>query len=109
LFLAVQIETKEPADTSQMIARAVDMDTHVRLSYVLRHLTSVGGGRYEIVLSPMTADDALRRTSAMLRAGYRIAYATVTGLRERRLVLKVARPKTQVLVPAGSAVEKQAP
>ena len=50
----------------------------------------------------MGADSGLRKLSAALRAGYRIAYATVPDLKKRKLELKVARPGTKVIVPAPS-------
>ncbi len=63
------------------------------------------GGRYEIVLSAMGADDALRKLDAHLRAGYRIVYATVPDLKKRKLELSVARPGTKVFLPLGSERE----
>lgn len=94
LFLAVQIDASD-----------ADFDTRTNLSYVLDHLAQSSGGRYEVLLSPMSLDGALRKTSSALRAGYRVAYATVPDLRKRKLEFTVARPKTRVVVPAGSATQ----
>jgi hypothetical protein len=91
LFLAVQIDSSD-----------ADFDTRSNLSYTLDHLAVASGGRYELILSPMGTDGALRKLSSSLRAGYRVAYATVPELKKRKLEFTVARPKTRVVVPAGS-------
>ncbi len=77
-----------------------DFDSRANLSYALDHLATSSGGRYLVVMSAMGADAGLRKLSLALRAGYRIAYATVPDLKKRKLELKVARPGTKVLVPA---------
>ena len=48
----------------------------------------------------MGADTALRKLSAHLRSGYRLAYATVPDLKKRKLDLSVARPGTEVFLPS---------
>jgi hypothetical protein len=96
LFLSVQIDSGD-----------ADFDVRSNLSYTLDHLAVASGGRYEVILSAMGTDEALRKTSSALRAGYRVAYATVPDLKKRKLELTVARPKTKVVVPAGST--NQAP
>ena len=68
-------------------------------------LARATGGRYEIVLSAMGTDDALRKLDAHLRAGYRIVYATVPDLKKRKLELSVARPGTKVFLPLSSERE----
>lgn len=92
LFLAVQIDSSD-----------ADFDTRSNLSYTLDHLAVASGGHYEMILSPMGVDGALRKVSSALRAGYRVAYATVPDLKKRKLEVTVARPKTKVVVPAGSS------
>jgi hypothetical protein len=94
LFLAVQIDSSD-----------ADFDTRTNLSYTLDHLASATGGRYELILSPMAVDEALRRDGSLLRAGYRVLYATVPELKKRKLELSVARPKTKALVPAASVTQ----
>ena len=98
LFLAAQID-----------ASGEDLDARANLGYVLDRLASTSGGRHELTLSAMGVDEALRRTSAALRAGYRVAYATVPGLKKRKLEFTVARPKTRVVVPAGSTAQAPQP
>jgi hypothetical protein len=94
LFLGVQVEGGE-----------ADFEQRTNISYVLDRLAAGTGGRYENVLSPMGIDSALRKASALLRAGYRLAYATVPDLKKRRLELSVARPGTRVLLPAATTRE----
>ncbi|HVO11589.1 MAG TPA: VWA domain-containing protein [Vicinamibacteria bacterium] len=91
LFLSVEMDEGASDD---------DFDSRANLSYVLDRLAVSSGGRYLVVISAMGADTGLRKLSTVLRAGYRIAYATVPDLKRRKLELKVARPGTKVLVPA---------
>jgi hypothetical protein len=97
LFLSVQVESGGD-----------DFEMRSNLSYVLDRLARATGGRYDVILSPMGTDDALRKLSAHLRSGYRLRYATVADLKKRRLDLSVARPDTKVLVPIGSARDTSA-
>lgn len=94
LFLGLQVDGAQG-----------DFDTQSRISYVFDRLARATGGRYEIVLSAMGTDDALRKLDAHLRAGYRIAYATVSEIKKRKLELSVARPGTKVFLPLASERE----
>jgi hypothetical protein len=94
LFLGLQVDGAQG-----------DFDTQSRISYVFDRLARATGGRYEIVLSAMGTDDALRKLDVHLRAGYRIAYATVPELKKRKLELSVARPGTKVFLPLTSERE----
>jgi len=94
LFLSVQIDSGE-----------ADFEMRTNLSYVMERLARATGGRYETVLSAMSTDTALRKLSAHLRSGYRLAYATVPDLKKRKLDLSVARPGTEVFLPRASARE----
>ena len=62
-------------------------------------------GATRCVLSAMSTDAALRKLSAHLRSGYRLAYATLPDLKKRKLELSVARPGTEVFLPIASARE----
>jgi hypothetical protein len=95
LFLAVHIDGGE----------VVDADARTNLSYVLDRVARATGGRYETVLSAMSADAGLRRVGPLLRSGYRVRYATSSDLKRRKLELRVARPGTKALVPAASATQ----
>lgn len=94
LFLGLQVDGAQG-----------DFDTQSRISYVFDRVARATGGRYEIVLSAMGTDDALRKLDVHLRAGYRIAYATVPELKKRKLELSVARPGTKVFLPLSSERE----
>jgi VWFA-related protein len=92
----------------QVDAGGDDFETRSNLSYVLDRVARATGGRYDLILSAMGTDDALRKMSAHLRSGYRLSYATVADLKKRKLDVSVARPGTKVLVPAGSEREASA-
>jgi VWFA-related protein len=94
LFLSVQVESGE-----------ADFEMRTNLSYVMDRLARATGGRYDIILSAMSVDAALRKLSAHLRSGYRLAYATLPDLKKRNLDLSVARLGTKVLLPSTSARE----
>ena len=94
LFLSVQIDSGE-----------ADFEMRSNLSYVMDRLARATGGRYEVVLSAMSTDTALRKLSAHLRSGYRLAYATLPDLKKRKLDLSIARPGTEVFLPIASARE----
>jgi hypothetical protein len=97
LFLGVEIE-----------AGQADFEVRSNISYVYDRLARATGGRQEVSLSAMGVDDALRKVGAHLRAGYRLAYATVPDLKKRKLDLSVARPGTKVFLPAASDREPAA-
>jgi VWFA-related protein len=94
LFLSVLIDSGE-----------ADFEMRSNLGYVLERLSRGSGGRYEIILSPMSTDSTLRKLSAHLRSGYRLAYATLPDLKKRKLDVSVARPGTDIVLPAASAKE----
>jgi len=94
IFLSVQVDSGD-----------ADFEMRSNLSYVMDRLARATGGRYEVVLSDMGTDTALRKLSAHLRSGYRLAYATVPDLKKRTLDLSVARLGTKVLLPSASARE----
>jgi VWFA-related protein len=91
LFLSAHIESSETG-----------FEERTNVSYVLDRVAAASGGRRETLLSPMGADHAMRRLSAALRSGYRISYASVPDLKRRKVELKVARPKTKVLLPSST-------
>jgi VWFA-related protein len=91
VFLAAQIDS---GDTQ--------MEVRENVSYVLDRLASTSGGRHDTILSAMSSDGAMRRLSAALRSAYRVVYASVPGLKKRKVELSVARPKTKVLLPAST-------
>lgn len=94
LFLGAQIDDG-----------GADFDMRASISYVMDRLARSTGGRYEIVLSAMGVDDALRTLGGHLRGGYRLTYATLADVKKRKLELSVARPGTRVFLPAASERE----
>jgi len=77
-----------------------DLDARTNLGYVCERLAKATGGRFDVVLSPMAIDGALRKLWAVVRGSYRLAYATAPGLKQRKLRIDIARPGTSVLLPA---------
>jgi hypothetical protein len=55
----------------------------------------------------MGADSGLRKLSPYLRAGYRVAYATVPEVKKREVELTVARPGTDVRLPNRTDIEAE--
>lgn len=101
-------EAEENADLfllAEIDASGGDFETRSRLGYVFDRLAKRSGGSHEVVLSALAADSALRKLSPWLEAGYRVAWATVPDLKKRRVELTVARPDTQVTLPAESESE----
>ena len=94
LFLSAQIDVGE-----------ADFEMRTNLSHVMDRLARTTGGRYEVILSAMGTDTALRKLSTHLRSGYRLAYATLPDLKKRKLDLSIARPGTEVFLPIASARE----
>jgi hypothetical protein len=87
VFMAVQFEAESAAT-----------DDRIRFDYVLGALTGETGGVYERPLSAMGVAGALRNVSAAIRAPYRLSYATLAELKERKLEVNVARPGVKVRV-----------
>lgn len=94
LFLSVQIDSGE-----------ADFEMRTNVSYVLDRLARATAGRYDVILSEMGTDAAMRKLSSHLRSGYRLAYATVPDLKKRDLDVSVARMGTKVLLPIASSRE----
>jgi VWFA-related protein len=86
---------------------AADFQQRADMSYVFERLARSSGGEYEVTLSFMGVNSALRDLSPYLEAGYRLAYATVPDLEERRIEVKVARPGTEVRVPIRTDVQAE--
>jgi hypothetical protein len=87
LFLAVQYEEGSG-----------DNDARADYGYVLDTLTRQTGGVFETPLSSMGVGPALQRVSSFLRSRYRIRYATLTDLKDRKVEIQVARTGAKVRV-----------
>ncbi|HXB53559.1 MAG TPA: VWA domain-containing protein [Vicinamibacteria bacterium] len=87
LFMAVKID--EGGESFESLAR---------YDYVLGELTRKTGGVYETVLTSLAVGHALERVGAALRGQYRLRYATVPEIKERKLEVKVSRPGVRVRI-----------
>lgn len=87
VFLVVQVdEAPAPFESRQ------------NYDYVFGRLTQESGGLREIVLTSMGVETALRKLAADLSGRYRLRYATLPELKERRLEVEVARPGVRARV-----------
>jgi VWFA-related protein len=66
--------------------------------YVLATVAKRTGGRHETPLSPMGVSASLLKLGAELRGQYRLSYATVPGLKDRKIEVHVARAGAKVRV-----------
>ena len=87
VFMAVQFEGQGAA-----------FEDRIRFEYVLETLTRETGGLYERPLSSMGASAALQKISSELRAPYRLAYATLPEIKDRKIEVTVARPGVKARV-----------
>jgi VWFA-related protein len=85
LVLALEIDEGE-----------VDPQSRAQYDYVFSELERRTGGLHETVLSSLGTDNGMKKLSAFLRGGYRLSYATLPGLKSRKLEVKVARPGVKV-------------
>jgi VWFA-related protein len=77
------------------------------LSYVFDRLADASGGEYDVILSYMGTDSGLRKLSPYLRAGYRLAYATLPDVKKREIEVTVAQPGTEVRLPIRTDLEAE--
>jgi hypothetical protein len=70
---------------------------------VFSELAKRTGGLHETVLSSLGIDSGMKKLTAFLRGGYRLSYATLPGLKSRKLEVKVARPGVKVKIGSSQA------
>jgi hypothetical protein len=87
VFMAVQFDAEQ-----------ADFEDRIRYEYVLDTLTRETGGLYERPLSSMGVAPALRKMAADLKAPYRVTYATLPEIKDRKLQITVARPGVKARV-----------
>jgi hypothetical protein len=92
LFMAVKID--EGGEGFENLAK---------YDYVLGELTRKTGGVYETVLTSLAVGHALERVASALRGQYRLRYATVPEIKERKLEVKVSRPGVRVRIGRATA------
>jgi VWFA-related protein len=74
----------------------IDPESRGNYDYVFSELAKRTGGVHETVLSSLGIETGLKKLTAFLRGGYRLTYATLPGLKNRKLEVKVARPGVKV-------------
>jgi hypothetical protein len=86
--------------SSVLIDEGAGADREMRLDYeqTLVELSGKTGGLQEHLLSSLAVDNALAKIAKDLATRYRIGYATVPEIKERKIELKVARPGVRVRV-----------
>jgi len=83
-----------------------DQQMRINYSYVLDELTERTGGLFERVVSVMAVNRALQRISGDIAGRYRISYATLAEIEERKIEVQVARPEARVrLIPPRKSEE----
>jgi hypothetical protein len=83
----VQIEEGEPS-----------LEDRQDYEYTLDSLAKRSGGLHEVVLSAMGTDTALARIAADLQGQYRLSYASIPDIKDRKLELKVSRTGVKVRI-----------
>jgi hypothetical protein len=83
-----------------------DFENRASYDYVLDRLALASGGALDTALSPMGVGPALQGLLGALKGQYRLTYATVSDLKERKLELKVARPGAKVRLARASGQKK---
>jgi VWFA-related protein len=99
-------ETQDNADvflSVQFGEGGGSFEDRTNYDYVLGTLAKRSGGLRETPVSVMGVAALLRRAAGELSAQYRLSYATLPDLKERKLELRVARPGVKVRVGAGDA------
>jgi VWFA-related protein len=96
-----QVTDDVPKNTDQVLALQIDegetdADSRMIYDYVFSELAKRTGGLHENVLSSLGIENSLKKLTAYLRGGYRLTYATLPGIKNRKLEVKVARPGVKV-------------
>jgi hypothetical protein len=87
VFMAVQFD-----------GEGSSFEDRIKYEYVLETLTRETGGLYERPLSPMGVGQALRKIAAELKAPYRVTYASLPEIKDRKLEVTVSRPGVKARV-----------
>jgi hypothetical protein len=72
--------------------------TRVDYDYVFEGITRRTGGLKELTMSSMGVATSLARVGQALKSTYRLTYATIPDLKERKLEVQVARPGVKVRI-----------
>lgn len=82
----------------QFDAEESPFESRHNYDYVLGTLTSKSGGLREHVVSAMAVETALRKLAGDISGQYRLRYATLPELKQRKLEVQVARPGARARV-----------
>jgi VWFA-related protein len=85
---------------------ATDFENRTNYDFVLDRLARASGGVHGATLSSMAVAKELQARLGALLGQYRLSYATVPDLKERRLEVKVAQPGVRVRVAQPSGTKK---
>lgn len=90
-----------------LIEEAAGADREMRLNYeqTLSELAAKTGGLLERPLSSLAVDNSLKKIARDLAGRFRISYATLPEIKQRKIEVKVARPGVRVRV-GRSSTEK---
>jgi VWFA-related protein len=96
-FMAVSFQEGEaPGDPALGQSDEMGKVGRADYDYVLGNLAERSGGLREVPLSAMGVDRALDKMAAALGGQYRLTYATLPDLKDRKIEVKVARPGVKV-------------
>ncbi len=93
LFLSVEFTEPEGAQSRELGAVG-----QVDYEYVLSGLAERSGGLHLTTMTAMGVGRQLQRIAAELRGHYRLSYATLPDLRQRKIEVQVARPEVRARV-----------
>jgi VWFA-related protein len=93
-FMVVQFEETGEAATAAGEGQVTRLD----YDYVFEGVTRATGGIKETTMSAMGVPRALEKVAQALKGPYRLSYATVPDLKERKLEVQVARPGVKVRI-----------
>jgi hypothetical protein len=88
VFMVVQFEDSGSPAQSAGEGEVTRLD----YEYVFDGITRLSGGIKELTMSSMGVPTSLARVAQALKAPYRLSYATIPDLKERKLEVQVARP-----------------
>jgi VWFA-related protein len=92
VYLAVLVEEGETG-----------IENRTNYDYVLENLARKSGGAYTVTLSPMGLGRELQGLLAALSGRYRLTYATLPDLKERKVEVTVARPGARARLASSQA------
>jgi len=99
-------EAQKNAETFLFVAfdeGTAPFESRTDYDYVIDKLSKLSGGRAERPISAMGSRSAIQKLGAELAPRWRVTYATVPEIKERRIEVQVSRPGLTVRVAPASA------